>query len=383
MFRSHTPPLRLAFVLVVLMGLLPAAPARGSDPLRLALAPVAEDCAKWLKGRRQTAVVVRVSGPATDMTISSAPSVRVVLIEELKARQIEVRDRAEIAVRVGFQGVTVPDPRDRNRQRLHAEITVSFVDGRENAIDGFPKRIDNEEAVRIILGLSHDRQGKYDADGDKQTVASFYRPKVYLDGTAVLAGDKSPFGVELLVADKAIQPKDREGNAFAPIAREQEYAIRLLNRSDLEMGVRLSIDGLNIFHFSELRQPAVLPSGKPNPRKGEPQYDLILVPAKGEVIVHGWFRTNQKVLAFKVMEYGQTAASQFGKDDAPVGTITATFAAVWEKEPPMDEPPVARGVGDDGTGFGKPKEIDAKPVQRTVGAVRASVSVRYTVPNRP
>ncbi len=165
--------------------------------------------------------------------------------------------------------------------------------------------------------------------------------------------------------------------------REQEYAIRLINRSNLEMGVRLTIDGLNIFHFSELRQPATLASGKPNPRKGEPQYDLVLVPARGEVIVPGWFRNNKKVLAFKVMEYGQTAASQFGKDDAPVGTITATFAAVWEKEPPSDEPPVAHGAGDDGTGFGKPKEIDAKAVQRNVGAARASVSVRYTVPNKP
>jgi hypothetical protein len=379
--RGAFKPWILLALLVALVP--PGQSARASDPLRLALAPVAEDCARWLKGRRQVAVVVRVSGPATDTTVSSAPGVRVVLTEELRSRQIEVKDRADIAIRIGFQGVSVPDPRDRSRVRLQAELTIAFVDARENAIDGFPRRIDNEEAVRIILGLSNDRQGDHTAVGDKATVVSFFQPRAHLDGTAILAGDKSPFAVELLADGKAVQPRDRDGSAFAPIAREQEYSIRLINRSNQEMGVRLSIDGLNVFHFSELRQPATLPGGKPNPRKGEPQYDLILVPAKGEVIVPGWHRTNSKALAFKVLEYGQTAASQFGKDDAPVGTITATFAAVWEKDPPADEPPLARGVGDDGTGFGRPKEIDAKPVQRSIGAVRASVSVRYTVPNKP
>jgi hypothetical protein len=141
---------------------------------------------------------------------------------------------------------------------------------------------------------------------------------------------------------------------------------------------------LNVFQFSELRQPATLPDAKPNPRKGEPLYDLILVPPQSDVVVPGWHRTNTKMLGFKVTEYAQTAVSQFGKDDAPVGTITATFAAAWEgKEPPADEPPLARGPGDDGTGFGRPKDAETKPVQRHVGAVRASVSVRYTLPNRP
>jgi hypothetical protein len=374
---------RVGVALLVPVVLAAPGVGRASDPLRLALAPVAEDCAKWLKGRKQSAVVVRVSGPSTDLTVSSGPGVRLVLTEELKLRQIDVLDKAEIGLRVTYQGVSAPDPRDRKRVRLQVEVSVSFVDARENAIDTFPHRIVVEEAVRIILGIGHDWGGQYDADAEKQKVASFFQPKAYLDGGAVLAGEKSPFGVELLVDGKPVAAKEKDGLAVAAVERNQEYSVRLINRSSLEMAVRLSIDGLNVFQFSELRQPANRPDGKPNPRKGEPLYDLILVPAKGEVVVPGWHRTNEKVLGFKVLEYAQTAASQFGKDDAPVGTITATFAAAWEKDPPADEPPLARGVGDDGTGFGRPKEQKTEPVVRNIGAVRASVSVRYTVPNRP
>jgi hypothetical protein len=104
----------------------------------------------------------------------------------------------------------------------------------------------------------------------------------------------------------------------------------------------------------------------------------VLVPARGEVTVPGWMISPKKVLGFKVTEYPRTAVAQLGRDKAPTGTITATFSAAWEKEPPKDEPPMARGPGDDGTGFGQSKEIDGKVVQRKVGVVRASVSVRYT-----
>jgi hypothetical protein len=107
---------------------------------------------------------------------------------------------------------------------------------------------------------------------------------------------------------------------------------------------------------------------------------LFLVPAGGSVEVPGWMISRSRVLGFKVTGYPNTAVAQLGRDQSPTGTITATFSAAWEKgqKPPAGEPPTTRGPGDDGTGFGKPKEIEARPVKRQVGVVRASVSVRYS-----
>ena len=50
------------------------------------------------------------------------------------------------------------------------------------------------------------------------------------------------------------------------------------------------------------------------------------------------------------------------------------------KTPPVDEPEGSRGVGEDGTGFGEDTTMRYTAVQRTIGAVRASVAVRYKVP---
>jgi hypothetical protein len=63
-----------------------------------------------------------------------------------------------------------------------------------------------------------------------------------------------------------------------------------------------------------------------------------------------------------------------------IGTIAATFCAAWEKTPPSDEPPGSRDPEKGGTGIGESTQQNYEPVPRTIGAVRASVAVRYKVP---
>lgn len=349
--------------------------ARAADPVHVAIAPAADDCVKWLKGRKQMAVCIgAIIGPQTYPT-SGGPGIRLVLTTLLTDRGIMVRERAPIALRVEYKGKEVADRRDS--KRLILSLRIVFVDQRESELADVEWRVEHEEAVRVILGITGDRRNQFNPKSDTMMSLDFYEPKTHLDGSVVLAGEKSPYGMELLLNGKPVQPTDRDGLAYAPIPREQEYTVRLINRSEMEMGVRLSIDGLSAFTFCEQRQPAMI-DGKPNPRKGQPLYDVILIPAKGEVTVPGWIVNPTKAIGFKVTEYPRTAAAQLGRDDVPAGTITATFSAAWTKKAPEDEPPVSRAPGDDGTGFGSPKEINAKPVERNIGAVRASVSVRYT-----
>lgn len=370
--------MRVPKLLLLSAALVAASAASAADPLPVALAKPADDCAKWLKGRKQmTACIGAITGPQTYPT-SAGPGIRLVLAALLADRGIEVKERATVALRVEYKGKEVADRKDPKHIRLAVSLRVVFVDQRENELADIDWRVEHEEAVALILGHTVDRRDRFDAATDKAVAFRFFEPKTHFDGAVVLAGEKSPFGMEVRLNNKAVLPEDRDGLAYTVVPRNQEYTVRLVNRSEREMAVRLTIDGLSAFTFCELRQPDKI-GDKPNEKKGQPLYDLILVRAKGEVTVPGWIITPKKSLGFKVTEYPKTAVAQLNRDDLQAGTLTATFSAAWTGDtPPADEPPSDRVPGDDGTGFGSPKEIDAKPVGRTVGAVRAAVSVRYT-----
>jgi hypothetical protein len=63
-----------------------------------------------------------------------------------------------------------------------------------------------------------------------------------------------------------------------------------------------------------------------------------------------------------------------------VGTITASFSAAWPKggDPPDDEPRFARSAESDiATGLGRQIDQAYEKVERDIGQLRATVSVRY------
>ena len=367
-------PPRLVWLLLGIALL--ASNARASEPMRTALTPVADDCQKWLSGRKYKSVcIAEIVGPRTYPT-SAGPGIRLVMVELLRQRNFEVKDRAPIAISMMYKPRDVADGKERDRKRLVVDLRIVFSDSRETELDDFEERIDHDEAVQIILGTSQSSGGP----GTATPAIQFFEPKTNFDGTTVLGGDEKLYGLEVIANGAAVTPEDRDGLAYIPLRREQEYTVRLVNRSKTEAAARLSIDGLNVFTFIDEKQPATLADGKPNPRGGEPLFDLFLVPAGGSVEVPGWMISRSKTLGFKVTSYPNTAVAQLGRDQSPTGTITATFSAAWEKgqKPPAGELPTTRGPGDDGTGFGKPKAIEAGPVERQVGKLRASVSVRYS-----
>jgi hypothetical protein len=100
------------------------------------------------------------------------------------------------------------------------------------------------------------------------------------------------------------------------------------------------------------------------------------------VVVQGWHNTTEEMFEFKIGEYPRSAAAKVGARSESRQTITATFAAAWEKDklPPRDEPSLHLGSGGHGTVVGPPIKAASKVVERKVGTVRAAVTVRYDVP---
>jgi hypothetical protein len=347
--------------------------ADAADPLRCEIKQATEKIRDYLAGRRIKEVAVGdVTNADPTVPSTAGPGIKQLFIEELERCDIKVKLRAEIGLAIFYRARREPLPEDRKVERLVVLLQFTATFARDNTQEDILSwKVDNEEANSHILGL------KVQVSGDTRSratafVLAYSMPKPSLDGSSILAGDKSPFGIEVLVDNKPLPAVDEDGLAVVKLKRDQTYAVRLINRSDLEMAVRLSIDGLNLFTFSELRQ-------KEGKFKGCPQYDMVLVPPRGSIEIGGWHRNNTTSAKFKITDYGETAAAKMGKA-TDIGTITATFCAAWTKTPPADEPGGARAVGEDGTGFGEDFTAKYQVVERTIGAVRAAVAVRYHVP---
>ncbi|QEL20670.1 hypothetical protein [Limnoglobus roseus] len=349
-----------------------ATAGRGDD-LKTVVRGAAEDCAKWMKGERQKALALgSVTGPDTFPT-SGGPIIRDQLERELPAQGVTVKLVATVGLRVKYLFREVPDAKDRKHLRPAVDLVFTFTDGAGVELERFERRVTDPASVRLILGLSVDTTTVIldDVKADEATVTSFRDPKAALDGTVALSGPDSTFGIEIVRNKVGVPLADRDGLAFANLARDDQFDVRLVNRSNTEMAVKLAIDGLSVFHFTDVR----IADG---PRKGEPRYSMVLVKPKDSVVVPGWHKTNALFERFKITEYAKSGAGLVNRDDARVGTITASFAAAWVKAPPADEPPLKKSPTD-AVGFGCPVPGTTVPVERTVGAERATVSVRYEV----
>jgi hypothetical protein len=335
MFIRTSPPAGARpILLLALVGILhfPSVSV-ASDPLRCEMKSVSEKLRDYFAGRRIKEVAVGDVTNADPTTPSTAgPGIRQLLIEELGRAELKVKLRADVGLTVIYRARKIPLDNNRRAEQVVVEMRFTALFTRDNSQeDILSYRICNDEASRHILGLTV--FNKDPKARDQQTLLAYTKPKANLDGTVILAGEKAPFGLEILVADKPVAPEDEDGFGRVSLQRDQTYAIRLINRSRIEVAVRLSVDGLNVFSFSQLRQ-------EDGPYKGAPLYDMVLVPPKDSLTIPGWHRTNATSRKFKITEYAETAAAMMNKS-TDIGTITATFCAAWEKTPPEDEPPGA------------------------------------------
>lgn len=241
----------------------------------------------------------------------------------------------------------------------------------------------NPDIARIlnITGGLNPEGGYQERNKDIQDLNKNKDVFIHGEGETLISSSKeSPFAVELLVKplkdhekqtalpQKAVQ---EQGKAFVTIKQGELYEVRILNGSVQEIGITLTIDGLDVFTFSEDRK-----DGK---KDGPPRFTHWIVPPAqdgkpGELLLPGWHKTadpkrKDNVFSFLVTEYGQGAVSKFPtRSQGKVGVITVSFAWSYPKG-------TARSVGE--TGFGPARELKQKAVERVFDPPHDFVSVRY------
>lgn len=386
-FGVHVPFATMAILLIA--GVFSFAPgsALGSNALRSELKRISEQVDKILAARQEAKVIAigAFSGPATFPT-SSGPGVAQILKEELEARGIQVRRRAEFGLSGNFSlaelqvpSVANPAVNDnflavrvtvRMADAFGASLAVFAANGRQPAPStSFDVR--DEETITQLVGLT----GSVDPSAGPPQRNQQLREQVEsesagdLRGTELFADAQSPYGVEILV-NKASRPiRFEEGLAFVPLKREETYTVRLINRSKFDAAVALTIDGLSSFTFSKQRRA-----------DGSTALTHYLVPAGRAIDVEGWFVDATEIKQFLVTSVEQGAGAEL-QQTADVGVITARFHAAWRADGPRppDEPGGIRGTGN-ATGLGDTVSQTSVVVPRLIGAFRSSVSIRYSRP---
>lgn len=360
-----------------------------SPALRNELAQVCDQVATILSARNTSTISLGTfQGPAKLLS-SGGSGIAQLLEEELKARRITVGERAEYTLRGKFFTLDLnsngPFPAARSERPIAVRVTLMMVDqlgtplaefvavgSNEPTADTAAITLQDEDALVTIIGLT----GTLPATASPKQRNQQIRQQIEsgelagdIRGNAVFADVQSPFGMEILVAGDARIMTRVDGAAFVSLERGDRYAIRLVNNANFDAAVTLSIDGISTFAFADL----------PADDRSASQLHY-LVPARGSLVVPGWFETLRQTREFTVTSVPESAAARFNLT-TEIGTITASFRASWPStgQPPDDEPAGVKGNNASGnaTGLGRVLPQRAVIESRNIGVLRAAVSARY------
>lgn len=309
----------------------------------------------------------------------AGPGMTQLLTEELTKAGVTVQPDSQTVIQGEFSLTRPAQAGDDLALRIQTELVdqngKSLAAFNLKSNGKFAGEVKSEEAVTAVLGIT----GAVPADGtaaeraDRIVENLANPPGQVTGGTKFFADASSPYGIEVVSngAPLAVSLDNKVGQCDVPL--KQSYMIQVYNNSEYDCAVRVAIDGLSVFHFSDVRHVD-------GAKKGQPLYDSYIVPAKSFVQLKGWHKTNERVDSFLVDELakGASVVAKQQAADAKVGMITAQFCAAWDVNgsPPPDEPPAKKGKPR-ATGIGPPIGVVVKEAKRNVGVLRSTVALRY------
>ncbi|QDU40823.1 hypothetical protein Mal4_51850 [Maioricimonas rarisocia] len=371
----------LGLMLAWCLAMIPASASAGT--LSSSIDEITSKVLDYLESKDERSVGIgRFDGPAGS---SAGVLIRNALTERL-SEKVEVDEFARMQVRGDFS-LTDDDATNVKVVAIRAEI-INANSG--ETLVGFRRRskVDDFEGIATLLGVTADVTTEVAADtppgsDDAQPVsvqkkrndvleASIQEPTFDVQDSTVGATAKSPYRLEVLIrSGSELTPApiiDRNGRAVIDLKEGQEYVVRLHNQSDIDVGVKLTIDGVNSLEFSENKDLGAL--------------GMWLVPAGSTGQIDGWFQNTSQSFAFLVTDLPDSVAARLQRDTETIGTITALFFPAWEEgeDPPAEE--LTKSARNLGTGKGDLLETPYQTAKRHFGnTLLASVSIRYFKPS--
>ena len=364
-----------ACLLLVLTAVPNTASARTLDD---ALDGIVDRVQKYMANHGDNSVTIgNFNGPPSS---SAGIRIKAALAERLKAADVNVSKLARLEVRGTFASEVEPTPIVLIRAEMVDQTGATLGDFRERI------SVDSVEDVVNLLGATTDlttsestteneSQRETIEQRDEQLGKDIQAPSFSLTGTtAVSAKADSPYRVEIFLRDAGtltpIPVEDFSGFALVSLSKGQEYVVKLHNASDIDVGVKLTIDGVNTFEFSE--------------NAGFRDLGMWMVPAGQVGTVDGWHINNNESLAFLVTDVPDSATAKLQRETTAIGTINASFFPAWTGDDVPEVEIIGKARGDIGTGLGSKIGSVYETVQRHFGAtLLAAVSIRYEKPDPP
>lgn len=197
------------------------------------------------------------------------------------------------------------------------------------------------------------------------------KPAASVRGASVGASDASSFRYELLVKDgKDFVPRKPvmvDGRPNYDLQKKDVYRIKIVNESNYDVAVDVSIDGVDLFAFSDAVRNA----------KGPIPKAKVIVLKNGECIIPGWPINPRQSDEFLVAEYIHGSARSKEIGDAHIGMIVLQFSPCWEKG---KQPPEFKKLTRDKVFTERGARIDTpfNFFEREIGEVMAVVVARYS-----
>jgi hypothetical protein len=376
--HKHRCVLPLALCIALLV---PA--ARAASDLDKEMAELARQIEGVVKERGNVIQVGEFvpKGNAARQGATGGTAIAKALLDQLTKRGVNVSRTAELLVSGEYRDVT-----DKDSKTTALQIKAKIEDRRgEPLVELDSRGLFNLATIASLVGITTvtppaASQEKAEMKLD-QALDKIQSPQ--LAGTRITpVQDRAtlPYSIEILVGPDQAMPDlknyvpraatlDKDGLAFLKINRGEVYAVKVINDSQSDVAVTLTIDGLSMYSFSDNKN-----------------YEVVFVPAGKSGIIAGWHRTNDKSDSFLVAEYARSAVARLLPSSSTFGTITASFKAAWPRDgaPPADEQDPRRNTRSAAaTARGNP--IDAKYVEETrnIGQFRGAVSVRYNKASDP
>jgi hypothetical protein len=296
------------------------------------------------------------------------PRIVTALKEQLESSQIRVTSTGGWSVSGRFHGeldstsekfeIFINSKLKDQRGKTQSELITPIITDEREALAMLGNTVSlpttvaaSDQGARQSLGLVR-----------AQTIAFSRQQPAFSDGSVVKTGSSSPLAMEILVDGQPIAISQVDGRPFAGLGNDQRYEIRLINNSAGDVGVTLSIDGINTLAFSK--------------NENYRRLGMWVIPARSSGTVRGWHVQGNEALAFVVTTLANAPAAQLGAVEN-IGTITASFCAAFEGDdlPPGEPVPTSRDQL--ATGKGPPIQQPMREVQRHFGVVRESISIRY------
>ena len=364
LFRNRITSVLVSLPLILLLAASEATQA--GEALRPSLADMSNEIAKLLRGRDEDTIAVGAFTGPSRVPSSSGPGIKKILIEELAKRGVRVQNRAKLEIKGDYLDVI-----DKDSQLLALRLKASVLDRQGDVVVVLDKKIDDRDVLAQVLAVTKVDLGE-GVTPQKESQAIKQRldnPVVAITGTRIEADRNRPYAIEIQVKTRRgylpRNPVGEEGLAFVPINRGEVFGVNLINDTDIDAAVELTLDGLSMFAFSPNRN-----------------FRHIIVPRRSSFLVKGWYRNNQFSEEFLITEYSRSAVAELLANPDQIGTITATFAAAWDptEGPPADEATKFRDPFNPAVGRGRPVVTPFREVRKQFGRVRDVVNVRYKKP---